>query len=40
VEDDAGTRQTLTRVLELAGAEVRQAGSASDAINTFDGFST
>lgn len=35
VEDEPNTRQALTRLLETAGANVYNAGSAADAINLF-----
>lgn len=38
VEDDQGTREALTDVLELAGAEVRSAATAAAGLSAFDAF--
>jgi CheY-like chemotaxis protein len=38
VEDDPGTRATLTQVLTGAGAEVREASSGAAALNVLDEF--
>jgi two-component system CheB/CheR fusion protein len=38
VEDDRGTREALTEMLALAGAETRSAASAADAMDVFEAF--
>ena len=38
VEDDQGTRETLTQMLRLSGAEVRSAESAAIAMDLFEKF--
>lgn len=38
VEDDEGTREALTEMLRLAGADVRGVESAAKAMETFEAF--